>query len=57
MACAAPTVGALAIFMNEAHFMFEWLLHHSLEGVSQFMLLDQNSTDNGAAAASTCGLT
>ena len=31
--------------------MFEWLLHHQLEGVTQFVLLDQDSSDGGGEIA------
>eukprot|EP00966_Prymnesium_polylepis_P094112 2178420-Prymnesium_polylepis.1 len=45
------TLGVLAVFKDEAHGMLEWLLHYTLKGVSQFVLLDQASSDNGAAIA------
>lgn len=50
-----PTVGLLAIFQNEALIMREWVLHHRLEGISQFVLIDDRSTDGGAALASSLG--
>lgn len=46
-----PTLGLLAIFCDEAQVMYEYLLHYASEGVSQFVLLDQNSIDNGVAVA------
>jgi hypothetical protein len=46
-----PSVAILAIFKNEAQTLVEWLSHHELEGVSQFVLLDQDSDDGGAAIA------
>ena len=46
-----PTLGVLAIFRDEAQIMHEWLLHYTAEGVCQFVLLDQESTDNGTRAA------
>ena len=46
-----PTLGLLAIFRDEAQVMYEYLLHYASEGVSQFVLLDQNSIDNGVAVA------
>ena len=44
-----PTLGVLAIFRDEAQVLHEWLTHYTLEGVTQFVLLDQESADNGAA--------
>ena len=46
-----PTLGILALFKDEAQVLLEWLLHHSLEGVSQFVLLDQESSDNSSSVA------
>ena len=40
------TLGVLALFQNEATRVSEWMTHHTVEGVSQFVLLDQESTDN-----------
>jgi hypothetical protein len=48
-----PTLGALAIFRNEAQLVFEWLLHLTSEGVSQFVLLDHKSVDGGADIVKT----
>ena len=50
-----PTLGLMAIFKNEAMWMTEWLTHYAEEGVSQFVLLDQGSTDNGPALARAFG--
>ena len=36
-----PSLGILAIFRDEGQNMYEWLLHHHMEGVTQFVLLDQ----------------
>ena len=44
---SSPTLGVLAIFRDEAHIAAEWLHHLMLEGVSQFVLLDEGSSDNG----------
>ena len=46
-----PTLGVLAIFRDEAQVLHEWLLHYEAEGVSQFVLLDQESSDNGTHTA------
>ena len=46
-----PTLGIMAIFRNEAIWMTEWLIHYAEEGVTQFVLLNQNSADNGPALA------
>ena len=48
---ALPSLGVLCIFKEEGQYMYEWLLHHTLEGVSQFVMLDQESSDNGSAIA------
>jgi hypothetical protein len=46
-----PTLGILSIFRDEAQGLHEWLLHYAAEGVRQFVLLDQESTDNGTHTA------
>lgn len=48
---ALPTLGIFAIFRDEAMLITEWLWHHTAEGAQQFVLLDQQSTDNGVALA------
>ncbi len=48
---ATSTLGVLAIFQNEAHAMREWVAHYRAEGVSQFVLIDNGSTDDGAEIA------
>jgi len=40
------SVGIISVFKNEAQVIYEWLLHHAKEGVSQFLLIDNNSTDD-----------
>jgi len=50
-----PTVGILAIFRNEAQVIEEWVLHHREEGISQFVLIDDASQDNGAEIALQLG--
>ena len=55
IATSRPTLGVLAIFKNEAQSMYEWLLHYEHEGVTQFVLLDQESSDNGAEIARQFG--
>ena len=42
-----PTVGVLALFRDEAMYLTEWLTHYTAEGVTQFILLEnQLSVDN-----------
>ena len=42
-----PTVGVLALFRDEAMYLTEWLTHYAAEGVTQFVLLEnQLSVDN-----------
>ena len=43
-----PSLGIMAIFRNEAQLLFEWLLHYTAEGATQFVLLDHTSVDDGA---------
>ena len=45
------SLAAMLFFKNEASGLYEWMLHHALEGVSQFVLIDNLSTDNGACVA------
>ena len=40
------SVGIISVFKNEAQVIYEWLLHHAKEGVSQFLLIDNDSTDD-----------
>lgn len=40
-----PTVAILSSFKNAAASIKEWLFHHAFEGVTQFVLIDDNSTD------------
>lgn len=46
-----PSVGIIALFKDEAAWMHEWLLHHVEEGVTQIVLLDGGSSDNGPQLA------
>jgi len=46
-----PTITALALFKNEAMNMEEFIRHHVEEGVSEFVLINDGSTDNRAAIA------
>lgn len=41
-----PTVGIVAMFKNEGQVLFEWILHHVEEGVTEFILLNNDSTDD-----------
>lgn len=43
----SPSLGILSVFRNEAQGITEWLLHHTLEGVTQFVLLNEESDDGG----------
>ena len=48
---AEPSVAVCAIMKNEADYVEEWLAFHILQGVSRFMLYDNNSTDDSRARA------
>uniref|UniRef100_A0A6C0FAI7 Uncharacterized protein n=1 Tax=viral metagenome TaxID=1070528 RepID=A0A6C0FAI7_9ZZZZ len=39
-------LGLMAMFKNEGHILYEFINHYMLEGVDQFILIDDNSTDN-----------
>lgn len=39
-------VALVAMFQNEADYLYEWVLYHSLLGVDHFYLYNNNSTDN-----------
>ena len=56
-AALCQLLGILAIFRNEARIMHEWVAHHHLEGVSQFVLINDNSTDNGPHIARSLNCT
>ena len=43
------TLGLLAVVRNAAAYLREWLTHYRLEGVSQCILIDNNSSDTTAA--------
>lgn len=40
------SLGVIAIFKNEAHILNEWINHYIKEGVCQFILINNHSTDN-----------
>lgn len=40
------TLGIIAIFKNESHILDEWINHYKKEGVCQFILINNGSTDN-----------
>lgn len=40
------TLGVIAMFKNEAHILDEWIKHYLNEGVCQFILINNGSTDN-----------
>lgn len=42
------TLTILSMFKDEARHAKEWVEHHRLEGVTDFLLLDNGSTDNSA---------
>jgi hypothetical protein len=39
------SLAIITIFKDESQSIFEWLLHHALEGVTQFVLLNNESRD------------
>lgn len=43
----SSTLGILAIFKDEANVMTEWIEHYRAEGVTQFVLINDGSTDGG----------
>ena len=43
---ATTTVGIITSFKNAAANIEEWLRHHAYEGVTQFVFIDQESTDS-----------
>lgn len=54
------TIGICAILRNEARYLREWISFHSLQGVSQFRLYDNASSDRSRAvlrSAQNCNLT
>ena len=40
------SVGVIAMFKNESHILEEWIKHYINEGVCQFILINNGSTDN-----------
>ena len=36
-------LGLMAMFKNEGHILYEFINHYMLEGVDQFILIDDNS--------------
>ena len=40
------SLGVIAVFKNESHILDEWINHYKKEGVSQFILINNGSTDN-----------
>jgi len=48
---ALPTWGIVAPFQNEALGIVEWLDSHALEGASEFVLIEDASTDNSPRKA------
>ena len=51
------SLGLLAVFRNEAQIMTEWVRHYRHEGVTQFVVVSDNSTDGGDDVARSLGLT
>ena len=51
------TLGILGIFKNEAQVMAEWVRHYVAEGVTQIVLINDNSTDGGDDIARSLGVT
>ena len=48
---ASATLGVLTIFRNEEQVLTEWVAHYRAEGVTQFVMIDDRSTDGSAALA------
>jgi len=46
-----PTVAAMCLFKNEAMIMEEYIRHHAAEGITEFVLINDGSTDNGPSIA------
>ena len=40
------SLGVIAMFKNESHILDEWIKHYKKEGVCQFILINNGSTDN-----------
>lgn len=40
------SIGVIAMFKNESHILEEWIKHYINEGVCQFILINNGSTDN-----------
>ncbi len=45
----------ISVFKDEEHVIEEWIKHHKLEGVDNFILLNNNSTDNSPLIAKNMG--
>ena len=56
-AVVKPTLGILCMFKDEEETIEEWILHHKEEGVSEFVLLNNNSSDDSPRIASNLGAT
>jgi hypothetical protein len=39
-------LGLMALFKNEGHILYEFINHYILEGIDEFVLIDDNSNDN-----------
>ncbi len=46
-----PSLGFVALFKNEEDIIEEWIMHHKREGVTEFILIDNDSTDNSPTLA------
>ena len=45
------SLGFVALLKNEEDIIEEWIIHHKKEGVTEFILIDNDSTDNGPSLA------
>jgi len=51
------SLAILTMFKNESDGILEWITHHKLEGISEFFLLDNGSTDDSPEIAKKMGCT
>ena len=51
------SLAILTMFKDESDGILEWITHHKLEGVGEFILIDNGSTDNGPEIAKKMGCT
>jgi glycosyltransferase involved in cell wall biosynthesis len=49
------SLAIVSMFKDEAATIKEWIIHHKLEGVQEFILLNNGSTDNSPEIAKQLG--